>query len=463
MKNDQLPEPFSTETFAPARFEAAHEIRLTSGPCRFKTVAEDCVFHAPDGAPEASVFSVSYLAEGENRPVLFIWNGGPGSATSQLHLECFGPWQIARDENGAKQFGLFEDEGCLLDICDLVFVDPVGVGWSRLLNPAKAEKYDCVDGDARSTAFFITEWLRRHDRWESPVYLCGESYGTVRACRVLAELGRSPYSESRMVLGLPVAGVVLIGLATDMDEKDPTVSMMPAMAATNWYHHPDGKDDQDAFVAEAWEFARTRLLPALYDGDFCPEAERADVAERMEYYTGVSADYFVKTGLKIGSPREFLTRCVPDSLLDLYDTRLKKPAADATGDLDDGNVPIKVMNGPMAKKLRVDMPRLYYTGNINVNIRFNLETEDVDPAFKKTHLGCLRGAMKANPRMRALIASGLYDACTHAGGTRHAISHAGLPLDRVTMRDYKGGHGVYSTPEGKAAFLADVRKMIEGS
>ena len=463
-----LPEPFTTEVFTPARFASCHRIALKSGDCAFRTVSEDCVFYDPSGAPEATIFSISYLGDVPDtaeRPVLFLWNGGPGSATSMLHLECFGPWQIARDEQGEAKYALTEDADCLIDVCDLVFVDPVGVGYSRLLNPEKASKYYSVDGDARSVAFFLTEWLRRHNRWESPVYLCGESYGTVRALRVLAELGRSPFSESRMVLGLPVAGVALIGLATSQAESETelTVAMMPAMAATNWFHRPDGKGDQDQFVKEAWDFARTRLLPALFDGDACADAERAAVAERLQYFTGIPKEHYIASGLKLGSAREFLTDVLPGYVLDLYDARLKKKAADYSGDLGDANVPIRVMNGLIAPKLGIGMPRLYYTGNINVNVQFDMETEDVDPAYKKTHMDCLRAAMKANPGMRTLFASGLYDLCTHAGNTRYVACHAGLPMERVALREYKGGHGVYSTPEGKSAFLADMRKLILGA
>lgn len=458
-----LPEPFSTEDFTPCRYERQHEIMTKRGAVRFSSIAEDFVFRGPDGKPEASLFAISYLADWtthEQRPVMFLWNGGPGSATSTLHLECFGPWLIRRDENGNMAYGLAENPDCLLNVCDLVFVDPVGVGLSRLLNPEKARKYYCVDGDARSVAFLIIEWLRRHQRWNSPIYITGESYGTVRACRVIAELGRSPYSESRMVPGIPVKGVVLIGLAVEESRLDLSLSMMPAMAATHWYHMEKKPCGQMEFVKEACDFARARLLPALYEGDAVSPEEKQRCARLLEKYTGMPKDYFLRTGLRVLCPEDFQKQALPGYTLDLYDARMKTPSGAAYRLLGSDNAPLQVMNGLLLPTLGMDAARLYYTGNINVNVQFSMETEDVGE-YRKTHLECLRDGMERTPDMRALFASGLYDLCTHAGYTRYLVSHAGLPRERTAVREYPGGHGVYSSPEGKEQFLADVRKMIE--
>ena len=458
-----LPEPFSTEVFAPGCFTAQGKIRAGGQTVSFRSIAEDFVFYAPDGRAEASLFAISYLAESkeENRPVMFLWNGGPGSATSTLHLECFGPWLIQRDDEGKPIYGLVENPDCLLSQCDLVFVDPAGVGLSRLLDKDKAAKYYSVDGDARSVAFLIIEWLRRRKRWMSPIYITGESYGTVRACRVIAELGRSPYSESRMVPGIPVKGVALIGLAVEEGTQQTVLSMMPAMAATHWYHMAQKPMVQEDFVRAACDFARQRLLPALYDGDCMADETKAYCAEQLEYFTGMPRQYFLDTGLRLLSPEDFRTKALPGYILDLYDARLKTPAGETYRLLGGDNVPLQVMNGLLLPKLGVDTARLYYTGNINVNILFNMETEDVGE-YKRTHLDCLRDGMERTPDMKVLFASGLYDLCTHAGNTRYLVSHAGLPRDRVILREYPGGHGVYSTEEGKAAFLADLRAMLKG-
>ncbi len=461
-----LPEPFSCEVFSPSHFEKEHEITLKGNPVRFRSVCEDTVFYAPEGKPEASLFTISYERIGcdRSRPVLFLWNGGPGSATSTLHLECFGPWQIARNCDDFPVYGLEDNPECLLDQCDLVFVDPVGVGLSRLLDPQKADKYYCVDGDARSVAFTMVEWLRRRNRFDSPVHICGESYGTVRACRVLAELGRSPMSESRMVLGMPVSSVTLIGLATSEDgaDIDRTIALLPAMAATFWYHHRDrdlSGPGMRQFVSSAWDFGCRELLSAYFSGDELPADREEVLSVRLEAFTGLPRDYWLSHHLHLENVRDYMTRLLPGCTLDLYDARRTVPDGTPYNEIGSGNTPILVMNGLLLPRLGVSLQRLYYTGNINVNLQFSYETERLEASAQRTHLQCLRDSMLANPGMRVLFASGLYDLCTYAGNTRYCATHAGLPKERVLIRDYPGGHGVYSSQEGRRCFLEDIRSL----
>ena len=381
-------------------------------------------------------------------------------------------WSVSAPSRSKHSFGLETDPACLLDLCDLVFLDPVGVGYSRLLNPQKAEKYFCTDGDARSTAFAVTHWLRRHSRWDSPLYLCGESYGTVRACRVLAELGRSPVSESRMVLGVPVAGVILIGLATSIGARggeltEPGLSLtsaaLPSMAAVHWYHNLRGRGQAalEDCVAQAWRFAKDELAPALFEGDDCPESAVRRLSARLADLTGMEEAYFVQNRLLLRSMEDFMTQVIRQKgqRVDLYDARMAFSVSQPYNAIGDANVPLAVMNGLLAPRLGVQTYRLYYTGNLTVHPGWKYETEDLGERTK-THLGCLRAAMQANPHMRVLAASGLYDLCTLAGNTRYALSHSGIPKDRLTAREYPGGHGVYSSAEGKSAFLQDVRALI---
>ncbi|MDO5422554.1 MAG: hypothetical protein Q4F41_02365 [Eubacteriales bacterium] len=466
-------EEYTVERFEPSRFVKSHQFMAGGQTIAFDSISEDCVFYGEDGKAEASIFSISYLRKDTDgkRPVMFFWNGGPGSATSTLHLECFGPWLIQTEE-GKPRYGLVENPESLLELCDLVFVDPVGVGYSRLLNPEKRGKYFSVDGDARSIAFFIAEWIRRNGRWNCPLYLCGESYGTVRACRVLAELGRSPYSESRKVLGIQVAGVILIGSAISMkpdgrlleDGIELVTAMMPAMAATNWYHHPEGKKPQAEFVEEAWNFAKTELLSALFEGEDCPDERIAKDAKKLAEYTGMSEEYFRKTRLRLLSEQDFCVQTASDlgCRVDIYDSRVKIPLQadyNPVGNAD--NVPLAVMNGLLAPRLGIAFNRLYYTGNLTVYPDWDFDTEDLGPGLKKTHMGCLKAAMEANPAMETLFASGLYDLCTHVGNTRYALAHSGLPKERTIVREYPGGHGVYSSEEGKTRLMQDIRAMLE--
>jgi hypothetical protein len=171
-------------------------------------------------------------------------------------------------------------------------------------------------------------------------------------------------------------------------------------------------------------------------------------------------DYFIKTGLRVLSADDFRRQSLLGYTLDLYDARLKTPAGETYRLLGGDNVPLQVMNGLLLPRLGIKAGRLYYTGNINVNVQFCMDTEDVGE-YRRTHLECLKDGMERTADMEVLFASGLYDLCTHAGYTRYLVSHAGLPRDRVLVREYPGGHGVYSTEEGKAAFLDDLRHMLE--
>ncbi len=463
--------PYQTERFEPLHGVKQLEIPLRSGRISVNAVTEDHVFYDEDYRAEAAIATISYLRTDDGntqRPVMFLWNGGPGSAVSMLQMECFGPYCMAKDEKETPLYGLETEVDTILDICDLVYMDPVGVGYSRLLREDAAEKYFSVDGDARSITFAIVSWLKRHQRWNSPVYICGESYGTIRACRVLDELGRDPFYGNRMMLGLPVAGVILIGSALSVGKEgteliDPSLELitaaLPSMAAIHWYHNHQNECSLEVFVEKAWEFGRTKLLPALFAGDDCSQEEVKNIAYQLAKYTGMDPLYFENSRLKLQRVDDFMTQVISQKGLrvDLYDGRMTASLTGFYNTVGDGNMPIAVMNGILAPKLGVDPDRVYYTGNLNVHPGWNYAVEN-----GKSHMECLRAAAERMPAMKILMASGLYDLCTLAGNTRYQFTHSGIAEGRVINREYPGGHGVYSSKEGKVQFLLDVRKLIKG-
>ncbi len=462
--------PYTTEAYKPLYVSKKMDAALRGGKITVEAVTEDHIFYDDEGREEATISTISYLRtdeENNQRPVMFLWNGGPGSAVSMLNLECFGPYCIAKDEEERLCYELEIETDTILDVCDLVYMDPVGVGYSRLLREEAAENYFSVDGDARSITFAIVSWLKKHRRWNSPVYLCGESYGTIRACRVLDELGRNPFYGNRMMLGIPVAGVILIGSALSVGKEgneiiepalDLITAALPSMAAVNWYHNHQEDYDRNAFVEEAWEFGRKRLLPALFAGDDCSMEEIKVIAEELAKYTGMEVSYFEQSRLKLQSLDDFMTQVVrlKGLRVDLYDGRVTSSLAGSYNMVGDGNMPLSVMNGILAPKLGMDTERLYYTGNLNVYPDWNYVPEN-----GKSHIDCLREATERMPEMKVLMASGLYDLCTLAGNTRYQFAHSGIASGKVITKEYPGGHGVYSSKEGKAGFLQDVRAMIK--
>ena len=471
MRDRQIRYLYQMESFEEIHRVSEHKLRLAKGEIAFKAVCEDHVFYGESGEMEAVINTISYIRsdDKEERPVMFLWNGGPGSATSALHLECFGPYLMKQDEDGSPVYGLTEDAESILDICDLVYVDAVGVGYSRLLDPEKWDKYYSLDGDGRSNAFAVISWLNRHKRWSSPVYLCGESYGTTRVCRILEELARNPVSGNRMLIGLPIKGVILIGLALSARSDGRTIdegiellpAALPSMAATHWYHNLQGTRERDAFVEEAWAFAGEELLPALFAGEHCPSPRVKELADRLAYFTGMESGYFVKTGLKLNDIGDFMSQVAATKGLrvELNDARKTVPLTEMYNAVGHENVPFRIMNGLLAEKLEIETKRLYYTGNINITPGWNFESE-APMEYRKSNIQCLRDGMNRMPDMQVMTASGLYDLCTLMGNTRYLLSHNGLPAKNLKECEYPGGHGVYSSREGKRAFIADVRQMI---
>lgn len=455
----KIPACYNTEIF--------QEMNIVKDHQSFYSEAKDHVFYDEQGRPEASIHTISYIkkTEEKDRPVLFFWNGGPGSATSTLQLECFGPWQMKADENGNRLEELVWEENNLLDICDLVFVDPVGVGYSRLLNPQAQNRYWSVDGDSRSNAFAVLDWIRLHQRWNSPVYFCGESYGTIRVCRILEEFGRDPMSGNKMMLGLPVAGVILIGVALSLNEKgsiiddhlDLLTASLPSMAAVHWYQNLQGSCELRAFVDEAWQFAGEVLQPALFAGDDCSKELFEKAVKGLSHFTGMEENYFRASRLKLGNISDFMIQVAAGKGLrvDLYDGRKTQPLSGVYNPVGDANLPIRIMNGSLARNLGIGCDRLYYTGNINVNDAWDMHTQQNLSAME-----CLKRAMDRQPDMKVLTASGLYDLCTLVGNTRYIFSHSRIDKKRLLCKEYTGGHGVYSSKEGKETFLSDVRAMI---
>ena len=466
----KTPPLYNTESFQRMNSHKVHSFDHAAGTFDIESFVEDHVFYDSNGQEEAVINTITYTKAGAgNRPVMFLWNGGPGSATSTLNLECFGPYQIRKEQDGTTNVNdLVEDPNCLLDVCDLVFVDPVGVGFSRLLQESSKEKYYSLIGDARSNAFVILDWIRTHHRWDSPIYLLGESYGTIRVSRILEELGRNPMQGNRMMLGLKIAGVILVGVALSMDENgnicDPKLDLLtgalPSMAAVNWFHNHDQFDtpvSEADFVDEAWAFAAKELTPALFEGDTCPASEIEHIAGGLSRITGMDAAYFVSTHLRLNNIQDYMTQVIAakGERVDLYDGRITQSLQEEYNEVGNSNIPLLLMNGKLSDTLGLSGDRLYYTGNINITMDWNYHSED-----PISNMDCLRNAMNRMPDLKVLVASGRYDLCTLLGNTRYIFNHASLPKVNLTLREYSGGHGVYSSTEGKKEFLADIRDML---
>jgi len=296
--------PAATE---PAVFVTRHSGSFGGQRIEYTATAGETIVRAGDGQPTAAIFNVAYtrdgVAEPASRPVTFLYNGGPGSASLWLHMGAFGPRVVAfPDEpadDGAPPYRVQDNPETILDVTDLVFVDPVGTGFSRPLGEKRAKDFFGIGEDARSIASFIATWVEENGRWNSPKYLVGESYGATRTGALTKQL---------LDRHVGLSGVVLISGILDYQNNRFTpgnvmshVSFLPSYAATAWYHNrlPTRPDDLEAFLEEVRDFARNEYATALIAGNRLEPAARRDVIARLHAYTGLSNEYLDGSDMRV--------------------------------------------------------------------------------------------------------------------------------------------------------------------
>jgi len=425
-------------------------------------------------ADRASVFYVAYVKDGvddpSTRPVTFCFNGGPGSSAVWLQLGAFGPRRVEMSDAAAPlppPYDLVDNAFGLLDLTDLVFVDPVGTGFSRPVGKAKGEEFHSVKGDVESVGAFIAKWISRYARWNSPRFLAGESYGTTRAAGLVHHL------QER---GIVCNGLVLLGLALDFTtfvfepgNDLPNVLYLPTYAATSWYHDrlDERPPDLHDFLEEVREFAVETYAPALLRGAGLPADRKHALAQRLAAYTGLPAGEIEARDLRI----EYLW----------YAKRVLGEPGRTVGRLDSRFVGIDPdTHHPRATSdPSFDAPIGPYSALINDHLRRHLgwESDDeyevlsiaVNEAWKwdqDAHMGFphvvqdLRRALLANPHLKVLVASGLYDLATPFFASAYTVDH--LDVDEslranVRLCWYEAGHMMYVHPPSLAKLRADLK------
>ena len=310
----------------------------------YTATAKETYLKADDGMPKASIFSTSYVKDGAdpNRPVTFLFNGGPGSGSLWLHMGAFGPKRVAipsdaRDD-GAPPYPIADNPESLLDVTDLVFIDPVGTGFSHALGKTEAKDYWGVTADAKSVAQFIRIWLRDNNRWNAPKFLGGESYGTTRSAAVVNEL-EGNYNDVALNGVILISTILDFGAQAEVEGNEMVyVVALPSMAATAWYHDKvaDRPASLEEFVAQARTFAAGDYLAALLKGNALGDTERASVRQRLARFTGLSEAYLDKANLRI-FPGRFYKELLRDRGLTVgrLDTRYTGKDLDSAGEQPD--------------------------------------------------------------------------------------------------------------------------------
>jgi carboxypeptidase C (cathepsin A) len=457
-----------------------HAAQIGGAEVRYTATAGNLLLKEEDGTPKASIFFVAYTRDGISdlgrRPITFAFNGGPGSSSVWLHLGAFGPRRVLMDEEGMAlppPYRLVDNDGSLLDVTDLVFIDPVSTGFSRAVPGVDPKKYHGVRGDIESVSELIRLYTSRFGRWASPKFLAGESYGTTRA----AALSRYLQEQHGMYLN----GIVLLSTILNFETARfeigndlPYPLFLPTYTATAWYHKrlpPDLQGDLKTALAEAERFATGEYTLALMKGNRLSPEERKDIAAKLARLTGLSQRYLEEANLRpviYAFDKELLRdRRQTVGRLDSRFVGTDREAAGERPEFDPSNAAIR---GPFTAMVNAYVKdALGWTSDLP----YEVLTDRVAPwsyrEWSNQYLNVaedLRRAMSVNPALKVFVANGYYDLATPYFATRYTFDHLGFEptySERVTMRYYEAGHMMYIRHAELKKLKADIAAFLRAA
>lgn len=432
-----------------------------------------------EGKPGATIVSTSYVANksGENRPVMFVFNGGPISPSIYLHLGAFGPKRLAFADDlsvPADQAPLVENPYSILDVADLVYFDPAGTGFSRALPGKPLNEYFSIAADGQQTAAFIRRWLEKHGRLDSPAYIFGESYGTNRAVETAGQL-------ADMEPPVLLRGVVLFGQAVNIIEYSQRPSnimsyvvSLPTLAALGWYHGKAEAGDAtlEEFTANAWDYARDDYLDALFQGNTLSEEAMQSVARRLQQFTGVDAQVFIDKRLRLSKEayRQELFRNEGRQIGRSDGRYVEDIPLDDEGKPNPGGDPAAVLPRAIAEgfktylvnDLGLPSAEQYLTGS-PVQGLSAWGWSGVSPFDWFQYGDSLSKLLAKSPHTQVLVSAGYYDTMTTLGASQYLIDQETWPSEQVSLKAYPGGHMAYSIEASAEAMADDLREMIRAS
>ena len=422
--------------------------------------------------PTASIFYVAYTADAADpatRPVTFFYNGGPGSSSIWLHMGSFGPVRVVTDSpkpTAGPPYQLVPNDQSLLDQSDLVFIDAPATGFSRIVGKAALKDLATTDADIHAFDRFIVRFLTETHRWNSPKYLFGESYGTLRSAGLVAALAND---------GVQCNGVILLSSILNYGVRQPGydtafISYLPTYAAIAWYHKKVPQTSTLAdWVQQARVFARGPYASALAQGNRIPQAEFDQTAERVAAFTGLSSRYVKESNLRI-YPGRFRKELLRDDALTLgrYDARFEGLDADAAGEEPEYDSSEAGISGAfvssfhdyLERELKVTTGDQYFvSGHGIIDVwEFKHKFEDRQLASANTALD-LAFAMRKNPRLRVFSANGYFDLATPFFATEFDLAHMELPAAltaNITFGYYPSGHMVYLNTDALKHLRSDL-------
>ncbi len=427
---------------------------------------------------KASVFFVAYTLDNTGdtakRPITFSFNGGPGSSSVWLHLGVLGPRCVETDQQGnllQPPYRLIENQYSVLDQTDLVFIDPISTGFSRVVQGQEAKQFHGFKKDIESIGDFIRLYTTRYQRWTSPKFLIGESYGTTRAA------GLSGYLQERH--GLYLNGIMLISSVLDfqtirfMNGNDlPYILYLPSFTATAWYHNLLDAELQVDFhqtLKEVEAFAVGEYTLALMKGTDLPEDERQEITRKLVRYTGLPIDYIERADLRVSIMRfcKELLRA-QGKTVGRFDSRFTGLDRDSVGERFEYDPSYTNILGPYTATLN-DYLRSQL--KFESDLAYEILTDRVHPWNYDTHQNqyvnvtdTLRKAMTTNPYLKVFVASGYYDLATPYMATQYTFNHLGLDKSlqqNVSMSFYEAGHMMYVHQQSLIQLKKDLSCFIQ--
>jgi carboxypeptidase C (cathepsin A) len=473
---DKPPVEKTPDTPAPIVSVTRHSGTFGGQRIAYTATARETYLKGEDGTPKASIYSTTYVKDGgdASRPVTFLFNGGPGSGSLWLHMGAFGPKRVAipsdaRDD-GAPPYPIRENPDSLLDVTDIVFIDPVGTGFSHALGKTEPKTYWGVTADAKSVAEFIRIWLNENGRWNSPRFLGGESYGTTRSAAVANEL-EGGYND------VSLNGIILISTILDFGAQAEVqgnemqyVINLPTMATTAWFHNKVANKPADvaAFAAEARAFAGGPYLSALTRGNALTGEERAGIRTQLARYTGLSEAFLDRADLRVTNGR-FYKELLRDrnKTVGRLDSRYTGTDFDSGGETPDNDPSFYGIDGGYTAafnayargELGFKTDRQYVTiGGVD-DWDWKLKGAG-DSDFYFNVAPYIGRTLRENSGSRVFVAAGWYDFATPFFGAEYSLGRTGIPADRVQFHYYDAGHMMYVNEADRSKLSRDIRAFI---
>ncbi|MHA2304173.1 MAG: S10 family peptidase [Candidatus Hodarchaeales archaeon] len=428
---------------------------------------------------KASIFFIAYTRDNkkmEKRPLTFSFNGGPGSSSVWLHLGVLGPYRVIAEKDAqpvSPPYRLVNNEYSLLDVTDLVFIDPVSTGYSRAVPGEKNKKFHEFKQDIKTVAEFIRLYSSRYKRWTSPKFVIGESYGTTRAAGLAGHLQKE--------LGMYLNGIMLISSILNFQTARfipgndlPYVLFLPTYTATAWYHNQLTENLQANLqhtLSEVSEFASNEYTLALMKGDTISEEERLQITKKLARYTGLSEKYIVGTNLRINI-HKFVKELLRNShrTVGRLDSRYTGIDRDDTGAEVDYDPSYAAIQGPYTATLNDYVHReLNFKSDLPYEILAPIYTDWKYEDYHNQYLNVaetLREAMSMNRFLKVFIANGYFDLATPFFATEYTFNHLGLDStlrDNISMTYYEAGHMMYLHDPSLAKMKEDLGTFIQSA